>query len=92
MQTFLKPFKKLAGRVLLGLKPLALRARGFKPGRLYIGRWNALMSRWSMCDAEKDWHERAFRQKLRQGAWFFLLLYFRCFFINYEILEDVFAL
>jgi hypothetical protein len=27
MQTFLKPFKKLAGRVLLGLKPLALRAR-----------------------------------------------------------------
>ena len=22
MQTFLKPFKKLAGRVLLGLKPL----------------------------------------------------------------------
>jgi hypothetical protein len=31
MQTFLKPFKKLAGRVLLGLKPLALRARGFKP-------------------------------------------------------------
>ena len=38
MQTFLKPFKKLAGRVLLGLKQLALRARGFKPGRLYIGR------------------------------------------------------
>jgi hypothetical protein len=36
MQTFLKPFKKLAGRVLLGLTPLALRARGFKPGRLYI--------------------------------------------------------
>ena len=31
MQTFLKPFKKLAGLVLLGLKPLALRARGFKP-------------------------------------------------------------
>jgi hypothetical protein len=31
MQTFLKPFKKLAGRVLLGLKLLALRARGFKP-------------------------------------------------------------
>jgi hypothetical protein len=35
MQTFLKPFKKLAGRVLLGLKPLALRARGFKPGRFF---------------------------------------------------------
>ena len=33
MQTFLKPFKKLAGRVLLGLKPLALRARGFKPNK-----------------------------------------------------------
>ena len=31
MKTFLKPFKKLAGRVLLGLKPLALRARGFNP-------------------------------------------------------------
>ena len=27
MQMFLKSFKKLAGRVLLGLKPLALRAR-----------------------------------------------------------------
>ena len=26
MQTFLKPFKKLVGRVLLDLKPLALRA------------------------------------------------------------------
>jgi hypothetical protein len=26
----LKPFNKLAGRVLLGLKPFALRARGFK--------------------------------------------------------------
>ena len=38
MQTFLKPFKKLADRVLLGLKLLALRARDFKPGRLYIGR------------------------------------------------------
>ena len=33
MQTFLKPFKKLADRVLLGLKPLALRARGFKPNK-----------------------------------------------------------
>ena len=34
MQTFLKPFKKLAGRVFrLGLKPLALRARGFKPNK-----------------------------------------------------------
>ena len=33
MQTFLKPFKKLAGRVLLGLKLLALRARGFKPNK-----------------------------------------------------------
>ena len=31
---FLKPFKKLAGRVLLGLKhALALRARGFKPNK-----------------------------------------------------------
>jgi hypothetical protein len=33
MQTFLKPFKKLAGRVLLGVKPLALHARGFKPNK-----------------------------------------------------------
>ena len=33
MQTFSKPFEKLAGRVLLGLKPLALRARGFKPNK-----------------------------------------------------------
>jgi hypothetical protein len=30
MQTFLKPFKKIAGRVLLGLKTLTLRPRGFK--------------------------------------------------------------
>jgi hypothetical protein len=40
MQTFLKPFKKLAGRVLLGLKPglkpLALRARGFKPNKTFL--------------------------------------------------------
>jgi hypothetical protein len=37
MQTFLKPFKKLAGRVLLGLiKPLALRARGFKPNKTLL--------------------------------------------------------
>jgi hypothetical protein len=35
MQTFLKPFKKLAGRVL-GLKPLALRARGFKPNKTLL--------------------------------------------------------
>ena len=41
-----------------------------KPGRLYRGRWNALMSRWSMCDAEKDWHERAFRQKLTRSVIF----------------------
>jgi hypothetical protein len=33
MQTFLKPFKKLAGRVLLGLKPLGLRACVFKPNK-----------------------------------------------------------
>jgi hypothetical protein len=33
MQTFLKPFKKLAGRVLLGLKPLA---RGFKPNKTLL--------------------------------------------------------
>jgi hypothetical protein len=33
MQTFLKPFKKLAGRVLLGLK---LRARGFKPNKTLL--------------------------------------------------------
>ena len=38
MQTFLKPFKKLAGRVLLGLKPLALRARGFKPNKTLLMR------------------------------------------------------
>ena len=36
MQTFLKPFKKLAGRVLLGLKPLALRVRGFKPNKTLL--------------------------------------------------------
>jgi hypothetical protein len=37
MQTFLKPFKtELAGRVLLGLKPLALRARGFKPNKTLL--------------------------------------------------------
>ena len=36
MQTFLKPFKKLAGRVLLGLKPLALRARSFKPNKYHL--------------------------------------------------------
>jgi hypothetical protein len=36
MQTFLKAFKKLAGRVLLGLKALALRARGFKPNKTLL--------------------------------------------------------
>jgi hypothetical protein len=36
MQTFLKPFKKLVDRVLLGLKPLALRARGFKPNKTLL--------------------------------------------------------
>jgi hypothetical protein len=38
MQTFLKPFKILAGRFLLGLKqePLALRARGFKPNKTLL--------------------------------------------------------
>jgi hypothetical protein len=36
MQTFLKPFKKLAGRGLLGLKPPALRARGFKPNKTLL--------------------------------------------------------
>ena len=36
MQTFLKPFKKLAGRVLLGLKPLALRTHGFKPNKTLL--------------------------------------------------------
>jgi hypothetical protein len=36
MQTFLKSFKKLAGRVLLGLKPLTLRARGFKPNKTLL--------------------------------------------------------
>ena len=36
MQTFLKPFKKLADRVLLGLKPLALRARSFKPNKTLL--------------------------------------------------------
>ena len=36
MQTFLKPFKKLAGRVLLAVKPLALRARGFKPNKTLL--------------------------------------------------------
>jgi hypothetical protein len=32
----LKPFKQLAGRVLLGLKPLVLRARGFKPNKTLL--------------------------------------------------------
>jgi hypothetical protein len=32
----LKPFNKLAGRVLLGLKPLALRACGFKPNKTLL--------------------------------------------------------
>jgi hypothetical protein len=36
MQMFLKSFKKLAGRVLFGLKPLALRARGFKPNKTLL--------------------------------------------------------
>jgi hypothetical protein len=36
MQTFLKSFKKRAGRVLLSLKPLALRARGFKPNKTLL--------------------------------------------------------
>jgi hypothetical protein len=36
MQMFLKPFKKLAGRVLLGLKPIAVRARGFKPNKTLL--------------------------------------------------------
>ena len=37
MQTFLKPFnQKLAGLFLLGLKPLALRARGFKPNKTLL--------------------------------------------------------
>jgi hypothetical protein len=48
MQMFLKSFKKLAGRVLLGLKqgayiykrpglkPLAVRARGFKPNKTLL--------------------------------------------------------
>jgi hypothetical protein len=32
MQTFLKPFKKLAGRVLLGLKPLAIKVNTLDQG------------------------------------------------------------
>jgi hypothetical protein len=37
MQTFLKPFKKLAGHVfLLGLKPLSLRACGFNPNKTLL--------------------------------------------------------
>jgi hypothetical protein len=36
MQTFSKPFKKLAGLFLLGLKPLALRARGFEPNKTLL--------------------------------------------------------
>jgi hypothetical protein len=36
MQMFLKSFKKLAGRVLLGVKQLALRARGFKPNKTLL--------------------------------------------------------
>jgi hypothetical protein len=44
-----------------------------------------------MCDAEKDWHERAFRQKLTRSV-IFPAVVFSLFFINYEIIEDVFAL
>ena len=36
MQTFLKTFKKLAGRVFLGFFKLALRARGFKPNKILL--------------------------------------------------------
>jgi hypothetical protein len=44
-----------------------------------------------MCDAEVDWHERAFWQKLTRSV-IFSAVVFSLFFINYEILEDVFAL
>jgi hypothetical protein len=36
LQSCLKPFNKRAGRVLLGVKPLALRARGFKPNKTLL--------------------------------------------------------
>jgi hypothetical protein len=41
MKTFLKPFKKLAGRVLLGLKQ----------GAIKHGRGNALINDRATCDA-----------------------------------------
>jgi hypothetical protein len=44
-----------------------------------------------MCDAEKDWQERAFRQKLTRNV-IFPAVVFSLFFHYFEILEDVFAL
>jgi hypothetical protein len=41
-----------------------------------------------MCDAEKDWHERAFRQKLTRGVIFPVVVLSQFF----KIFEDVFAL
>jgi hypothetical protein len=52
MQTFLKPFKKLAGRVLLGLKPLALRARGFKPNKTLLLVFKIVQQGWSLAQVD----------------------------------------
>jgi hypothetical protein len=43
---------------------------GAEQGRLYNGRWNALIARWSMCDAAEDWHERAFKRNCRRSEIF----------------------
>jgi hypothetical protein len=34
------------------------------------------MLRWSMCDAEKDWHQRAFQQKLTKSVIFPTVVFF----------------
>jgi hypothetical protein len=41
-----------------------------RSGRLYIGRCNALTERWSMCDAEVDWHEHAFHENSSRSVVF----------------------
>ena len=46
----------------LTFRALALRrSDSLRPGRKKAGRWNGHSALGSMCDAEKDWHERSFR-------------------------------
>ena len=62
------------------IKSIISQRQSSKSGRLYRGRWNALRSRWSMCDAEIDWHERAFRQNCSRSG-----------FVNDDIFELLFS-